>query len=125
MMGTILLVDKAELITEIVGEQLSENIELGGYQVIKATSYEQAVEHIQQSQFDFLITEYDLNHHQYGTSLIESCEQPGLLLSVNDIQYKADAVGAGFINKNQGLLHRRIHDWIIRQSCKSCKRVIN
>lgn len=116
-MSTILLVDKTQLITEIVGEQLSDNVEFGGYKVIKASSYEQAIEHIKHSQFDFLITEYYLDQRHYGTSLLEQCVQPGLLLSLDDIQYKADAVGAGFINKNHGLLHRRIHDWIIRQPC--------
>ena len=114
-MSTILLVDNAELITEIVGDQLS-NTEFGGYTVIRASTYDQAVEHLEHSQFDFLITDYQLDHRHYGTALLEQCPQPGLLLASDDIQYKAAAVGAGFINKNQGLLHRRIHDWIIQQS---------
>ena len=37
-MSTILLVDNAELITEIVGDQLSDNTEFGGYIVIKAST---------------------------------------------------------------------------------------
>ena len=115
--STILLVDNVEIITEIVGEQLCENTEFGGYKVIKATTYEQAVEHIKCSQFDFLITGYSLDQKNVGTALIDQCKQPSLLLSNDDIQYKAEAVGAGFINKNQTLLHRRIHDWIIRQPC--------
>ena len=114
-MSTILLVDNAELITEIVGDQLSDNTEFGGYTVIKASTYQQAIEHMKHSQFDFLITDYQLDQHQYGTALLAQCQQPGLLLASDEIKYKADAVGAGFINKNQGLLHRRIHDWIIQQ----------
>lgn len=120
-MSTILLVDNAEIITEIVGEQLSDNTEFGGYKVIKATTFEQAVEHIKGAQFDFLITGYYLDNQNMGTTLIEQCEHPALLLSKDDVQYKAEAVGAGFINKNQTLLHRRIHDWIIKQSCTATK----
>ena len=117
-MSTILLVDTTELITEIIAEQLSDNTELGGYQVLKAGSYEQAMACLKNRQFDFLITEYYLDQGHYGTALIQQCQQPSLLLSYDDIEYKADAVGAGFINKNQGLLNRRIHNWIIQQPCK-------
>lgn len=116
-MSTILLVDNAELITEIVGDELSDNREFGGYTVIKASTYQQAIEHVKCSQFDFLITDYYLDEQNYGTQLLTQCTQPGLLLCTEDVQYKADAVGAGFINKNMGLLHRRIHDWIIQQPC--------
>ncbi|MCU7801136.1 MAG: response regulator [gamma proteobacterium symbiont of Lucinoma myriamae] len=116
-MSTILLVDKTALITEIVSDQLSGTTEFGGYRVIKATNYQEAMEYIKHSQFDFLITEYYLSRNKYGTTLLEQCEKPGLLISTDDIKYKADAIGAGFINKNHGLLHRRIHDWIIRQPC--------
>jgi len=114
-MSTILLVDNTKLITEIVGEQLSDNTEFGGYQVIKVDTYNEAIEHLQHSDFDYLITAYYLDQGHYGTTLIQQCERPSLLISHDDVEYKADAVGAGFINKNRGFLNRRIHDWIIRQ----------
>ncbi|RKZ95457.1 MAG: hypothetical protein DRQ43_05415 [Gammaproteobacteria bacterium] len=112
-MSTILLVDNSELITEIIGDQLSDNIEFGGYQVIKAISYQQAIDHIECSDFDYLITDYYLGQGNFGTALIQQCQKPSLLLSFDEIEYKAKAVGASFINKNQGVLDRRIHDWII------------
>ena len=112
-MSTILLVDNSELITEIIGDQLSDNIEFGGYQVIKAVTYQQAIEHFEHSDFDYLITDYYLEQGNFGTALIQQCQKPSLLLSFDDIEYKAKAVGAGFINKSQGVLDRRIHDWII------------
>ena len=114
-MSTILLVDNAELITEIVGDQLSENAELGGYRVLKASTYEQAMIHMEHSDFDYLVTGYYLEQGHFGTALIQHCQKPSLLLSFDDVEYKAQAVGAGFINKNQGVLDRRIHDWIIKQ----------
>jgi CheY-like chemotaxis protein len=112
-MSTILLVDNSELITEIIGDQLNDNIEFGGYQVIKANTYRQAIEHLERSNFDYLITDYYLEQGNFGTALIQQCQKPSLLLSLDDIEYKAKAVGASFINKSQGVLGRRIHDWII------------
>ena len=112
-MSIILLVDNSELITEIIGDQLSDNIEFGGYQVIKAITFEQALEHLEYSDFDYLITDYYLEQGNFGTALIQQSQKPSLLLSFDDIEYKAQAVGASFINKNQGVLERRIHDWII------------
>ena len=114
-MSTILLVDNSELVTEIVGDQLSDNTEFGGYQVIKANSYQQAIDYMRSREFDYLITDYYLEQGNVGTALIKRCQKPSLLLSFDDIEYKAQAVGASFINKNQGVLDRRIHDWIIRQ----------
>ncbi len=112
-MSTILLVDNSELITEIVGEQLSDNIEFGGYQVIKAITFQQAIDHLEKSDFDYLISDYYLDQGNFGTALIQQCQKQSLLLAFDDLEYKAKAVGASFINKNQGVLGRRIHDWII------------
>ena len=114
-MGNILLVDTAELVTEIIGDQLEAN--LGGYQVIRAGTYQEAIEYLSLYKIDYVITEYYLEG-VYGTRLLEQFDGPGLLLSFDDIKYKADAIGVGFIQKNQGSLNRLIHDWIITQSGK-------
>ncbi len=114
-MGNILLVDTTELVTEIIGDQLEAH--LGGYQVIRSNNYQQAQQYLSEYKIDYLITEYYLDEGIYGTVLLEAFDGPGLLLSFDDIQYKAEAVGAGFIQKNQGSLNRLIHDWIITQPC--------
>ena len=114
-MSTILLVDNAQLITEIVGDQLRDKTEFGGYEVIKASTYQQAIDYIERHDFDYLITDYYLEQGNFGTALIQQCQKPSLLLSFEDVEYKAQAIGADFINKNTGVLDRRIHDWILRQ----------
>lgn len=116
-MGNILLVDTTELVTEIIGDQLEAN--LGGYQVIRARTCQEAIDYLSLYEIDYVITEYYLDEGIYGTKLLEQFDGPGLLLSFDDIKYKADAIGAGFIQKNQGSLNRLIHDWIITQPCKT------
>ena len=78
-MGNILLVDTTELVTEIIGDQLEAN--LGGYHVIRAGTYQEAMDYLSLYEIDYMITEYYLDSGVYGTQLLEQFEGPGLLLS--------------------------------------------